>query len=149
MNLVTYEDSSRELQPYFHATLATIRAVGMVEYSRLYEKVYYAATQKPPYNHSEALYGFFKAESRSAALELPLLDASGLRDAWHGYSERGRFLQHVFRYLDRFYAKRVSLPDDADLSRASLRHAGSGPRAGEVAKFQVVFSPRVAVRSGA
>jgi len=45
------------------------------------------------------------------------------------------------------FAKRVQLPDDALLSRATLTRGGPS-RAGESGKWRVVYGPRIAVRSG-
>jgi len=59
---------------------------------------------------------------------------------------------HPSSSSSRAFAKRVDLPSDADLSRATLRSGGSMPceaRAGEAVTMRCVFAggPRVAIRS--
>jgi hypothetical protein len=42
-----------------------------------------------------------------------------------------RFLSHVFKYLDRFYVKRLTLPELSEARRATRTHAHAhAPRAG-------------------
>ena len=77
-------------------------------------------TQKPPNNWSEHLYNYYCEAIKDylAARILPRIkekhDDSMLRELvrrWENHKLMIRFLSHVFKYLDRFYVKRLSLPE--------------------------------------
>eukprot|EP00316_Scyphosphaera_apsteinii_P011384 CAMPEP_0119338308 /NCGR_PEP_ID=MMETSP1333-20130426/95746_1 /TAXON_ID=418940 /ORGANISM="Scyphosphaera apsteinii, Strain RCC1455" /LENGTH=698 /DNA_ID=CAMNT_0007349543 /DNA_START=233 /DNA_END=2329 /DNA_ORIENTATION=- len=77
-------------------------------------------TQKPPNNWSEHLYNNYceAVKDYLTARILPRIkekhDESMLRELvrrWENHKLLIRFLSHVFKYLDRFYVKRLSLPE--------------------------------------
>ena len=90
------------------------------EYSSLYTTVYTMCTQKPPNNWSENLYQNY-CEAIKDYLSSRILphikekhDESMLKELvrrWQNHTLMIRFLSHVFKYLDRFYVKRLSLPE--------------------------------------
>ena len=47
---------------------------------------------------------------------------------WQNHTLMIRFLSHVFKYLDRFYVKRLSLPELADVARMRGRAHGRAAR---------------------
>ena len=68
--------------------------------------MYEACTYKPPYNRSEALYNALFDKVLKLVQDGTLADITG--------EKRNlfiRFLTQVFKYIDRFYVKRLSLPD--------------------------------------
>jgi len=90
------------------------------EYSALYTTVYTMCTQKPPNNWSEQLYNYYceAVKEYLTARILPRIrekhDEFMLRELvrrWENHKLLVRFLSHVFKYLDRFYVKRLSLPE--------------------------------------
>mmetsp|Transcript_22229 Transcript_22229/g.71840 ORF Transcript_22229/g.71840 Transcript_22229/m.71840 type:complete len:749 (-) Transcript_22229:395-2641(-) len=94
------------------------------EYSQLYTTVYTMCTQKPPNNWSEPLYNNYceAVIDYLTARILPRIkekhDESMLRELvrrWENHKTIIRFLSHVFKYLDRFYVKRLSLPELAEV----------------------------------
>ena len=75
-------------------------------YSQLYSRVYIVCTYKPPHNKSEGLYYALYHNVVKLVKDGTLADITGeKRDLFI------RFLTQVFKYLDRFYVKRLSLPD--------------------------------------
>lgn len=99
------------------------------EYSALYTTVYTMCTQKPPNNWSEHLYTNYceAVKDYLAARILPRIkekhDEYMLRELvrrWENHKLMIRFLSHVFKYLDRFYVKRLSLPELADVGSQSF-----------------------------
>ena len=99
------------------------------EYSSLYTTVYTMCTQKPPNNWSEHLYNNYcdAVKDYLAARILPRIkekhDEYMLRELvrrWDNHKLMIRFLSHVFKYLDRFYVKRLSLPELADVGSQSF-----------------------------
>jgi len=94
------------------------------EYSQLYTTVYTMCTQKPPNNWSEPLYNNYceAVIDYLTARILPRIkekhDEAMLRELvrrWENHKTIIRFLSHVFKYLDRFYVKRLSLPELAEV----------------------------------
>eukprot|EP00900_Chrysochromulina_parva_P024310 jgi/Chrpa1/6512/Chrysochromulina_OHIO_Genome00012947-RA len=94
------------------------------EYSNLYTTVYTMCTQKPPNNWSEQLYNYYceAVKEYLSARILPRIkekhDESMLRELvrrWENHKLLVRFLSHVFKYLDRFYVKRLSLHELAEV----------------------------------
>jgi len=94
------------------------------EYSDLYTTVYTMCTQKPPNNWSEHLYNNYVEAVKDylSARILPRIrekhDEYMLRELvrrWENHKLMIRFLSHVFKYLDRFYVKRLSLPELAQV----------------------------------
>tara|TARA_B110001452_G_C15227376_1_gene425335 strand:- start:1697 stop:2398 length:702 start_codon:yes stop_codon:yes gene_type:complete len=94
------------------------------EYSNLYTTVYTMCTQKPPNNWSEHLYNNYceAVKDYLSSRILPRIkekhDEYMLRELvrrWDNHKLMIRFLSHVFKYLDRFYVKRLSLPELADV----------------------------------
>ena len=80
------------------------RVIHVDDYSALYTLVFKMCTQRPhPHIHSERLYNLVAEESAKVAHLFP--PGSAKREAWVG------FFGLVFNYLDRFYVKRLSLPD--------------------------------------
>jgi len=119
------------------------------EYSELYTMVYTMCTQKPPNNWSEQLYNNYceAVKEYLTARILPRIkekhDESMLRELvrrWENHKLLIRFLSHVFKYLvcapaaamreatytqswcaqDRFYVKRLSLPELAEVGSQSF-----------------------------
>ncbi|KAL1524971.1 hypothetical protein AB1Y20_019847 [Prymnesium parvum] len=94
------------------------------EYSMLYTTVYTMCTQKPPNNWSENLYNNY-VEAVKDYLSIRILprirekhDEYMLRELvrrWKNHKLMIRFLSHVFKYLDRFYVKRLSVPELAEV----------------------------------
>ena len=81
-------------------------------------------TQKPPNNWSEQLYNYYceAVKEYLSARILPRIkekhDESMLRELvrrWENHKLLVRFLSHVFKYLDRFYVKRLSLHELAEV----------------------------------
>jgi len=99
------------------------------EYSDLYTTVYTMCTQKPPNNWSEHLYNNY-CEAVKEYLQARILprikekhDESMLKELvrrWENHKLLVRFLSHVFKYLDRFYVKRLSLPELAEVGSQSF-----------------------------
>lgn len=81
-------------------------------------------TQKPPNNWSEHLYNNY-CDAVKEYLQARILtrikekhDESMLKELvrrWENHKLLVRFLSHVFKYLDRFYVKRLSLPELAEV----------------------------------
>jgi cullin 1 len=99
------------------------------EYSNLYTTVYTMCTQKPPNNWSEHLYNNYceAVKDYLSARILPRIkekhDDIMLRELvrrWENHKLMIRFLSHVFKYLDRFYVKRLSLPELAEVGSQSF-----------------------------
>jgi len=99
------------------------------EYSMLYTTVYTMCTQKPPNNWSEQLYNNYVEAVKDylSARILPRIrekhDEYMLRELvrrWENHKLMIRFLSHVFKYLDRFYVKRLSLPELAEVGSQSF-----------------------------
>jgi len=99
------------------------------EYSKLYTTVYTMCTQKPPNNWSEHLYNNYcdAVKDYLSARILPRIrekhDETMLKELvrrWENHKLMIRFLSHVFKYLDRFYVKRLSLPELADVGSQSF-----------------------------
>mmetsp|Transcript_19398 Transcript_19398/g.41007 ORF Transcript_19398/g.41007 Transcript_19398/m.41007 type:complete len:752 (+) Transcript_19398:221-2476(+) len=99
------------------------------EYSKLYTMVYSMCTQKPPNNWSEPLYKNYcdAIKDYLTARILPRIkekhDESMLKELvrrWDNHKLMVRFLSHVFKYLDRFYVKRLSLPELSDVGSQSF-----------------------------
>lgn len=94
------------------------------EFSMLYTTVYKMCTQKPPYNWSEQLYNNY-CDAIKEYLQLRILPKlkekhgeymlKELVRRWENHKLLIRFLSHVFKYLDRFYVKRQSLPELAEV----------------------------------
>lgn len=70
-------------------------------YTMLYTFVYTTCTQKPPHNWSEKLYNMLLRRARAAGEKYAV--GTSEREVWI------RFMAHVFKYLDRFYMKRLTL----------------------------------------
>lgn len=88
-------------------------------YSLVYTRVYEACTNKPPHNKSEALYNALFDKVRDLATDGTLADMTG--------AKRNRFLRfhmHVFKYLELFYLRRLSLPDIPTHMAAAFQAAG-------------------------
>merc|ERR1719271_2402119 len=94
------------------------------EYSSLYTTVYTMCTQKPPNNWSEHLYNNYcdAVKDYLSARILPRIkekhDEAMLQELvrrWENHKLMIKFLSHVFKYLDRFYVKRLSLPELAEV----------------------------------
>jgi len=99
------------------------------EYSSLYTTVYSMCTQKPPNNWSEQLYHNYCASVKEYLSQkvLPRIKAKSseamLRELvrrWENHKLMVRFLSHVFKYLDRFYVKRLSLPELSEVGSNSF-----------------------------
>ena len=69
--------------------------------------------QRPPNNHSEALYNFVCSGFAAASIDVTSADDVG--QAFASWCLRVRLIGHHFKYLDRFYAKRLGLADTAEL----------------------------------
>jgi len=99
------------------------------EYSALYTTVYTMCTQKPPNNWSEHLYNNYceAVKDYLSGRILPRIkekhDEYMLRELvrrWDNHKLMIRFLSHVFKYLDRFYVKRLSLPELSEVGSQSF-----------------------------
>ena len=99
------------------------------EYSALYTTVYTMCTQKPPNNWSEQLYNNYcdAVKDYLSARILPRIkekhDESMLRELvrrWKNHQLMIKFLSNVFKYLDRFYVKRLSLPELMEVGNQSF-----------------------------
>jgi cullin 1 len=91
--------------------------------------VYTMCTQKPPNNWSEHLYNNYcdAVKDYLSARILPRIkekhDEAMLRELvrrWENHKLMIKFLSHVFKYLDRFYVKRLSLPELAEVGSQSF-----------------------------
>jgi hypothetical protein len=85
-------------------------------YSTLYTRVYTYCTQYPPYNASEGVYDALNTVLHALAVEgaLQQLDTETKRDRFVV------FLLHCFKYLDKFYVKRLELPGVETVLREAL-----------------------------
>ena len=85
-------------------------------YSILYTTVYTWCTQKPPNNASETLYYSLGEVTRALVAEgaLRQLDTVQKRD------RLVCFVEHCAKYLNRFYVKRLSLPEVGVVLREAL-----------------------------
>jgi cullin 1 len=99
------------------------------QYSDLYTTVYTMCTQKPPNNWSEHLYNHYcdAVKEYLSARILPRIkekhDEAMLKELvrrWDNHKLMIKFLSHVFKYLDRFYVKRLSLPELAEVGSSSF-----------------------------
>ena len=99
------------------------------EYSALYTTVYTMCTQKPPNNWSEHLYNHYcdAVKDYLSARILPRIkekhDEAMLTELvrrWENHKLMIKFLSHVFKYIDRFYVKRLSLPELAEVGSQSF-----------------------------
>jgi len=99
-------------------------SISTEEYSALYTTVYTMCTQKPPNNWSEHLYNNYcdAVKDYLSARILPRIkekhDEAMLKELvrrWENHKLMIKFLSHVFKYLDRFYVKRLSLPELAEV----------------------------------
>lgn len=99
------------------------------EYSQLYTTVYSMCTQKPPNNWSEQLYNNYCSSVKEylTVRVLPRIKSKSnelmLRELvrrWENHKLMVRFLSHVFKYLDRFYVKRLSLPELSEVGSNSF-----------------------------
>ena len=98
--------------------VALPRIVPSDAYSQLYTRVYTACTYRPPNNKQHELYSTLFDKVRDLAMDGTLSDMTGKkREVFI------RFLDHVFKYLDRFYVKRLSLPDVKDHLVAAFQAA--------------------------
>tara|TARA_Y100000389_G_scaffold204725_1_gene259217 strand:+ start:972 stop:1622 length:651 start_codon:yes stop_codon:yes gene_type:complete len=73
------------------------------QYSEMYTTVYTMCTQKPPHNHTVALFQFLQDESAKVAYLFK--PGSMKRCVWID------FFFHLFRYIDKIYVKRMSYPE--------------------------------------
>lgn len=101
-------------------------------YARLSARstVYTMCTQKPPNNWSEHLYNNYcdAVKDYLSARILPRIkekhDEAMLKELvrrWENHKLMIKFLSHVFKYLDRFYVKRLSLPELAEVGAQTSR----------------------------
>ena len=89
------------------------------EYTTTTTTVYLMCTQKPPNNWSEDVYNRWRIEAQqfSARAVARLAGKQGdeyvaaLFVVWRGFELYARFASGVFKYLDRFYVKRLDLPE--------------------------------------
>lgn len=91
-------------------------------------------TQKPPNNWSEHLYNNYVESVKDylSARILPRIrekhEEYMLRELvrrWENHKLIIKFLSHVFKYLDRFYVKRLSLPELAEVGSQSFHEIGA------------------------
>lgn len=75
-------------------------------YSSLYSRVYDACTMKAPNNKSHGLYCALSEKVHSLVQDGTLADIEGVLRVVYI-----RFVGHVFKFLDRFYVRRLSLPE--------------------------------------
>jgi len=99
------------------------------EYSALYTTVYTMCTQKPPNNWSEHLYNNYcdAVKDYLSVRILPRIKErheeqmlNELVRRWENHKLMIKFLSHVFKYLDRFYVKRLSLPELSEVGSQSF-----------------------------
>ncbi len=85
-------------------------------YSTLYTTVNTWCTQKPPYNGSPQMYDclHYNVHALVADGTLRHIDTQEKRDVIF------RLLGHIFKYLDRFYVKRLSLPEVSTVVREAF-----------------------------
>ena len=88
-------------------------------------------TQKPPNNWSEHLYNNYcdAVKDYLSARILPRIkekhNEAMLKELvrrWENHKLMIKFLSHVFKYLDRFYVKRLSLPELAEVCACARHH---------------------------
>ena len=75
--------------------------ISMKKYSEIYLTVYGACTQHPPYNWSKNLYTLVTSRA----------EVTGMNFTHDEKTRRNyiTFLKYVFKYLDRFYVRRLGL----------------------------------------
>lgn len=77
---------------------ASKRRVTPADYTLMYRSVYKCCTQKHPFNQSERIYKALRDHRSLLSVLSPENKTRAIL-----------FLEHVFKYLDRFYVKRVDL----------------------------------------
>lgn len=85
-------------------------------YSMLYSTVYFSATLRPPHNGSEQLYNAIGTVASGLAAEgaFRQLDTPKKRDIFV------RLICYCFKYIDRFYVKRLALRNIEAVLREAL-----------------------------
>ena len=96
-----------------------VHIISTPTYSALYSRTYVACTTKPPHNKSEGLYVMLFEKVRDLAKDGTLADMTGEKRR-----QFIKFFQYSFKYLDRFYVKRLSLPELKPHMEAAFRAAG-------------------------
>ena len=135
------------------------------EYSNLYTTVYTMCTQKRPHNWSGDVYQRLHADAQqfSARAIARLAGEQGyqyavtLFNVCHAYEMYTSFAQHVFKYLNRYYVKRMSLPEIQDVLSQAFGDAlgleatalsnGDGDRAHDIAWLRYM-QERTRMRNG-
>jgi cullin 1 len=96
----------------------------------LYTMIYNMCTQKPPADHSEALYARYREAFSTYVAErvLPALRPlqgeallRGLVARWANHKVMVRWLSRFFNYLDRYYIQRHNLHSLADVGALAFR----------------------------
>lgn len=87
-------------------------------YMMLYTTIYNMCTQKPPHDHSEALYKWYKEAFQAYIKDSVLPSLKDARDEhllrqlwqrWQNHKVMVRWLSRFFNYLDRYYIQRHNL----------------------------------------
>ena len=124
-----YELADQGLILRFTSSLADTR-------SKVHEFVYMACTQKAPNNFSEAIYGWWadSVPKLREAIERRFAEGSApieARDAaCSSFDALVDKMAWILKYLDRFYVKRLKLPDVRSVAcpeQAALRQALLAP----------------------
>ena len=111
---VSVEDVLSRTRAFFHDDINQLHVTND-EYTTTYTMVYRACTQRPPDNHSGALYNFVRSGFAAAAASIDVTSADDVGQAWASWVRRVRLIDLHFKYLDRFYTKRLGLADIAEL----------------------------------
>lgn len=126
-NVILWEDVEPKLEEMvFRKPYRVLKAgpgpimdtISTEEYSHSYTLVYTICTQKPPYNHSEMCHKFIGDMAEKYALP------PGER--------REAFIKYVtccFKYVDRFYVRRLSLPALSEYMDRVMDRAPPTPQA--------------------
>ena len=123
------EDVLEMLRPVFRDSIDALHArfntthTARQAYHDMYASVYSACTQKPPENHSEAIYNALAHEFTVAATSISDLHLDAMGPAWQEFSFRVNLITHMCMYLDRFLVKRMSLPCISELGTTAFVRA--------------------------
>ena len=141
------------------------RLIPTEDHKEMYTTVYTMCTQKRPHNWSGDVYQRLHADAQqfSARAIARLAGEQGdqyavtLFNVCHAYEMYTSFAQHVFKYLNRYYVKRMSLPEIQDVLSQAFGDAlgleatalsnGDGDRAHDIAWLRYM-QERTRMRNG-
>lgn len=85
--------------------------------------VYEGCTQKPPENHSDSMYNGVVESLRTAAKTLAFGVAHDMVALWPSWLRRVQLVEHICRYLERFYVPRRAVRNILAVGRDAFASA--------------------------